>query len=69
MSIEARLDKIPNFLTAKTAQGLRRKMFFNNMQKNVQYVYHGIQFVNNEWYAWYYEEMKADQTNETNGAG
>lgn len=66
MSVEARLDKIPNFLKAQSPQALRRKMFLNNMQKNIQYVYHSIQFVNGEWYAWYYAEMRAD---ETNGAG
>ena len=69
MSIDARLDKIPNFVTAQTPMGLRRQMFLNNMSKNVQYVYHAIQYVNGKWFAWYYEEMKASQSNDTIGSG
>lgn len=68
MSLEARLDKIPNFLKAQTPHGLRRLMLRNNLSKNVQFVYHSVQFVNGEWFAWYYEEMKADQLNEVNGS-
>lgn len=61
MSLEARLDKIPNFITAKTPQGLRRAMLLNNIKTSVQFVYHDIQFVNGQWYAWYYEAMKASE--------
>lgn len=69
MSYEARLDKIPNFVKAKTPSGLRRLMFENNMRKNVQYVYHAIQFASGYWYAWYYEEIKASEVDDSIGAG
>ena len=69
MSLDARLDKIPNFVTAQTPRGLRRQMFLNNMRKNVQYVYHHIQFVDGKWFAWFYDEMKAGESDDTNRAG
>ncbi len=54
MALEARLTKIPNFVTAQTAQGLRRAMMTNNVRNSMQFVYHSIQFVNGAWFAWYY---------------
>lgn len=65
MAFEARLDKIPNFIKAKTAQGLRRHMLINNVQHAKQFVYHDIQFVNGEWYAWFY--LTATISELTNG--
>lgn len=59
MALEARLDKIPNFLKARTPQGLRRLMFRNNASRSTQFVYHSIQFVDGYWFAWFYETTTA----------
>ena len=71
MSLDARLDKIPNYITARTPQGLRRAMLMNNVKHVMQFTYHAIQFVNGSWYAWYYESVNmGDLTNgDTNRAG
>lgn len=71
MSLDARLDKIPNYITAKTPQGLRRVMLMNNVKHVMQFTYHNIQFVNGAWYAWYYESANIGElTNgDTNRAG
>jgi hypothetical protein len=57
MSLDAKLNNIPNFLKAKSPQGLRRLMLLNNVKSVIQYTYHDIQFVNGDWYAWYYEPI------------
>lgn len=61
MSLDARLDKIPNFVTARSPLGLRRVMLMNNIKNSVQFVYHDIQFVNGVWYAWYYQQTKVSE--------
>lgn len=48
--------RIPNFLTAGSAIGLRRLMLLNNTKKAKQYNYFDIQFVSGKWFAWYYDD-------------
>lgn len=71
MSLDARLDKIPSFVKAKTAQGLRRRMLINNIRHATQFVYHSIQFVNGEWFAWFYLTATISELSDgdINGAG
>lgn len=59
--LEARLDNIPNYLTARSPQGLRRAMLVNNLRKQTQLVYSNIQFVDGKWYAWFYEETNFNE--------
>jgi hypothetical protein len=67
--LEARIDKIPNYVTAKTAQGLRRVMLLNNIKKNFQFVYN-VQFAEGKWFAWFVEETRAgDLSGDTDRAG
>jgi len=67
MSFDARLDRIPNFVTALTPEGLRRAMFRNNAKHSIQFVYHNIQFVNGKWFAWFYEIATAEKVLNDNG--
>lgn len=59
MSLDARLDKIPNFVRAKLTSGLRMEMLRNNVKHARQFIYHNIQFVDGYWYAWFYESTNA----------
>lgn len=54
MSLHSSLFTIPNFITAKTANGLRRLMLRKNAEHGVQFVWHSILFVEGKWYAWFY---------------
>jgi hypothetical protein len=68
--LEARLDRIPNYLKASTPRGLRLSMLKNNVKHATQFVYHSIQFVDGYWYAWYYVQTNLEEiSNDTNGAG
>jgi hypothetical protein len=71
MALDARLDKIPNFIKAKTVEGLRRFMLLNNMKHVMQFNYHDIQFVNGYWYAWFYESVDMGElaNGDTNRSG
>lgn len=59
MSIDARLDRIPNYVTAKSPQGLRRLMLANNIKYSQPLNYHSIQFVNGAWFAWFHVEQSS----------
>ena len=52
--------RIPNYLSAGTAQSLRRLMLMNNLKNGKQYNYFDIQFVNGKWFVWFFE--KEDET-------
>lgn len=56
MSGQSLLTHIPNALTAKTLNGLRRSMFLNNIKYRAYHRYFDIQFVNGKWYAFYIRE-------------
>lgn len=68
--LEARLDRIPNYLKAQTPRGLRLAMLKNNVKNATQFVYHSIQFVDGYWYAWYYVTSTLGEINNgSNGPG
>lgn len=68
--LEARLDRIPNYVQAQTPMGLRLAMLKNNMKHSTQFVYHSIQNVNGVWFAWYYVQTTlGDIANDSNLAG
>lgn len=74
MSFLAQSSDIPNFLRARSPQGLRRAMIRNNAKLGMFIKYFDIQFVNGEWFAWYFveidpnEEMLKVQTEEVENA-
>jgi len=49
---------IPNFLKAKTAIALQQAMLSNNLEQGKEYHYFDIQYVNGNWYAWYFESVE-----------
>lgn len=51
------LNTIPNYVTARTPQGLRRAMLRVNMRLKAFASFYDIQFVNGRWYAWYWEDV------------
>ena len=48
------MNHIPNFVKAKSPQGLRHALFRNNKKHKAFVVYQDIQFVSGEWVAWFY---------------
>jgi hypothetical protein len=48
--------EIPHFLRSKTPEGLKREMGKLNSLTGYQNKYFDIQFVNGEWFCWYYFE-------------
>lgn len=57
----ASLRDIPNYISASSPKGLRRKMLKNNFDKKKVHRYFDIQMINEEsWVAWYYENMSMD---------
>ena len=59
------MESIPNFIRAKSPQGLRRLMRRNNLRRR-GFVQYNIIFVESEklWYAWYYlneEKMTVEE--------
>lgn len=58
--------RIPNFLTAQSAIGLRRLMLLNNIRNGKQYNYFDIQFVNGKWFVWYFDKEDESKLLSTN---
>jgi len=54
----AKVSVIPQYLKAKSPEGLRRLMLIVNMKHSTQFVFHSIQFVQGYWYAWFYVEQR-----------
>lgn len=52
------LTDIPVFITAKSPQGLRRKMFETNLKLKAFVNYQHIQFADGQWYAWFFADDK-----------
>lgn len=67
--LSARIDKIPNYVQAKTPRGLRLAMLKNNIKHSTQFVYHSIQFVGGNWFAWFYIETTMGEFNDSDGTG
>lgn len=51
---------IPAFVTARSPLGLRRAMLINNAKAGAFHRYFDIQFVQGQWYAWFFKEVGAD---------
>ena len=54
------MDTIPNYLSARTKQGLRRAMLRNNLKHKGIVIYQDIQFDPMEklWLAWFYVKVE-----------
>lgn len=48
---------IPQFVKARSPQGLRRQMLMANARRGAFHKFNDIQFVDGYWYAWYYAEV------------
>jgi hypothetical protein len=66
LSIEARLDRIPDFVSARTPLALRREMLRMNVKYATQLTWHYIQFVDGKWFAWFYR-LTNGQVSDDNG--
>jgi hypothetical protein len=55
-------QRIPNFLKARSPQGLRRAMLINNTRNNTFYQYFDIQLnpADGFWYAWFYKDVGSE---------
>lgn len=56
--VDSRL--IPQYVSARSPQGLRRVMLMNNARTGYFYNYFDIQFAEGKWYAWYFREVGSD---------
>jgi len=65
MAEYASLSNVPNYVKARSPEGLRRAMLRNNVRIGMQLVYHSIQFTNGEWVAWFYEDAKLEEVYKT----
>jgi len=54
------LKRIPNYLKARSPQGLRRLMLLNNAKYSTFFEYVYIQFTEGNWYAWFYRDVDSD---------
>ena len=56
------VDTIPNFVQARTKNGLRRAMLRNNLKHKGIVIYQDIQFdpADKVWVAWYYVKAEMD---------
>ncbi len=61
--LPANLFLIPSFLKAKTPDKLKELMLENNISKGAEFNYFDIQFVKNNWYAWFYEDISKPAVN------
>lgn len=52
---------IPNFIRARSPQGLRRLMLLTNARYGAWVQYQDIQFVNGEWIAWYHAPLDTNE--------
>lgn len=50
-------NRIPQYLKARTEDELLGLMLSNNLKKGREFEYFSIQFVKNNWFAWYYFEV------------
>lgn len=54
--------EIPNFLRAKTPEGLKKEMLKVNAILGFHNKFFDIQFVNGEWFCWFYKEDNRPQS-------
>lgn len=55
--MESRATHIPNYIKAKSEQGLRKLMLQTNLKTRMEYRYFDIQFTNGYWFAWFYQDI------------
>lgn len=62
--MQVSLQRIPNYLRARSPQGLRRAMLLNNSKTSTFFQYFDIQHVADPqggyWYAWYFKDVNND---------
>ena len=56
------ITEIPNFLRAKTPEGLKKEMLKVNGILGYHNKFFDIQFVNGEWFCWFYKEDPRPQS-------
>lgn len=54
-------NEIPNFVRASTPEQLKKEMLKINHKLGYQNKYFDFQFVNGNWYCWYYFEPSSIQ--------
>jgi len=52
-------EQIPNFVAARSPQGLRIAMLRNNAKFGTMFHYFDIQFVQGKWFAWFFHRIDA----------
>lgn len=62
----ANKSELPNYIKARNPKRLRALMLKNSVRLQMTVNYFDIQFVNNEWYAWYYEPIHKSDLMESN---
>jgi len=58
--IEGNSNRIPNYLSSASPNGLRRLMLMLSAKLGYEIKYFDIQFSNGKWFAWYNFEIKND---------
>ena len=48
---------IKKFLKAKTPEGLEKLQYINNQKWGASFDYENVQFVNGNWFCWYYADI------------
>lgn len=54
--------RIPHYISARSPSGLQRLMFLNNLRDGLEHQYFDISLQGNRWYAWFYKEIKSEET-------
>ena len=55
--MQVSIRRIPNYITARSQQGLRRLMLLKNTKEGKEFHYFDIQRVGSEWVAWFYADL------------
>lgn len=56
----SKITRIPNYLSARSPQALRRLMLAMNMKMGGEVKYFDIQFVQGKWFAWFFLDIEDD---------
>lgn len=57
---EANAKLIPQYVSARSPQGLRRAMIMLNAKSGAWHKFFDIQYVDGRWFAWFYQEVTAE---------
>ena len=55
---EGNVTRIPHFVSAKTPKKLQEKMFVNNIEHQMEFLY-DITHDGKQWVAWYYKPVNS----------